>query len=97
MEYNLECMCKMKQTALCKLCNKSYAIGVMKKHKQTKLHTENAKNHRVKKQKRPISKQKGPIRKQERPIKMPIENAKNHGVPLSVCFVGGHKPIAFVK
>ena len=42
--------------------NKSYALGVMKKHKQTKMH---------------------------------IENAKNHGVPSSWWFVGGHKPDAF--
>ena len=65
-----------KQTVLCELCNKSYALGVMKKHKQSKMHIENVKNHGVKKQKRPIKKQK-------RPIKMPIENAKNHGVPSS--------------
>jgi hypothetical protein len=32
----------MKQPVLCELCNKSYAIGVMKKHKQSKMHIENA-------------------------------------------------------
>jgi hypothetical protein len=47
MDYNHEYVCKMKQTVLCELCNKSYAIGVMKKHKQTKIHIENAKNHGV--------------------------------------------------
>ena len=74
-----------------------YAIGVMKKHKQTKMNIKNAKNDRVKKQKRPITKQKRPIKKQKRPMKMPIENAKNHRAPSSWCFVGGHKPNAFVK
>ena len=29
---------------LCQLCNKSYALRVMKKHKHTKMHIENAKN-----------------------------------------------------
>ncbi len=47
MDYNHEYKCKMRQTVLCKLCNKSYAIGVKKKHKQTKMHIESAKNHRV--------------------------------------------------
>ena len=56
----------MKQTVLCEICNKSYVIGVMKRHKQTKIPIENAKNHGVKKQKRPM--------------KMPIENAENRGV-----------------
>ena len=37
----------MKQTVPCQLCNTSDAIGVMKKHKQTKTHIENAKNHGV--------------------------------------------------
>ena len=62
MDYKYEYICKMKQPALCELCNQSYALGVMKKHKQTKMH---------------------------------IENAKNHGVPSSWWFVGGHKPDAF--
>ena len=74
----------MKQTVLCELCNKSYAIGVMRRHRHTKMPIENAKNHGVKKQKRPI-------RKQKRPTKMHVENAKNRGVP-SWWFVGGHKP-----
>ena len=47
MDYKYENICKMKQPVLCELCNKSYAIGVMKKHKQTKMHIENAKNHGV--------------------------------------------------
>ena len=47
MEYKYEYICKMKQPVLCELCNKSYALGVMKKHKQTKMHIENAKNHGV--------------------------------------------------
>ena len=47
MDYKYEHICKMKQPVLCELCNKSYAIGVMKKHKQTKMHIENAKNHGV--------------------------------------------------
>ena len=54
----------------------------MKKHKQTKMNIKNAKNDRVKKQKRPITKQKRPIKKQKRPMKMPIENAKNHRAPV---------------
>ena len=62
MDYKYEYICKMKQPVLCELCNKSYALSVMKKHKQTKMH---------------------------------IENAKNHGVPSSWWFVGGHKPAAF--
>ncbi len=97
MEYNFEYICKMKQNVLCKLCNKSYAMGVMKKDKQTKLHIEDARNHLVKKQKRPIMKQKRTITKQKRPIKMPIDNAKNHRVLSSLWSFGGHKPIAFVK
>ena len=52
----------------------------MKRHKQTKMHIENAKIHRVQKQKRPM-------RKQKRSVKMPIENAKNRGVPSSWWFV----------
>ena len=47
MEYKYEYICQMKQPVLCELCNKSYALGVMKKHKQTKMHIENAKNHGV--------------------------------------------------
>ena len=50
MDYKYEHICKMKQPVLCELCNKSYAIGVMKKHKkhkQSKMHIENAKNHGV--------------------------------------------------
>ncbi len=47
MEYKYEYICKMKQPVLCELCNKSYALGVMKKHTQTKMHIENAKNHGV--------------------------------------------------
>ena len=35
MEYKYEYICKMKQPVLCELCNKSYTIGVLKKHKQT--------------------------------------------------------------
>ena len=45
----------------------------MKRHKQTKMRIENAKIHRV-------QKQKIPTRKQKRPIKMPIENANIHRV-----------------
>ena len=33
---------KMKTPVLCELCNKTYALGVMKKHKQSKMHIENA-------------------------------------------------------
>ena len=47
MPYDHDCVCMMKQPVLCELCNKSYAIGVMKKHKQSKMHIENAKNHGV--------------------------------------------------
>jgi hypothetical protein len=47
MEYKYEYTCKMKQPVLCELCNKSYALDVMKKPKQTKMHIENAKNHGV--------------------------------------------------
>ena len=47
MDYKYEHICKMKQPVLCEVCNKSYAIGVMKKHKQTKMRIENAKNHGV--------------------------------------------------
>jgi hypothetical protein len=47
MDYKYEYICKIKQPVLCELCNKSYAIGVMKKHKQTKMHIKNAKNHGV--------------------------------------------------
>jgi hypothetical protein len=31
MEYKYEYICQMKQPVLCELCNKSYALGVMKK------------------------------------------------------------------
>ena len=44
MEYKYEYICKMKQPVVCELCNKSYAIGRMKAHKQTKMHKENAEN-----------------------------------------------------
>ena len=47
MPYDHDYVCMMKQPVLCELCNKSYAIGVMKKHKQSKMHIENAKNHGV--------------------------------------------------
>ena len=97
MSYDHDYVCMIKQPVLCELCNKSYAIGVMKKHKQTKLHIKDARNHLVKKQKRPIAKQKRPITKQKRPIKMPIDNDKNHRVLSSLWSFGGHKPIAFVK
>ena len=30
MDYKYEHICKMKQPVLCEVCNKSYAIGVMK-------------------------------------------------------------------
>ena len=74
MGHNHEYICKIKKTVLCELCNKSYTIGVMKKHKQTKMPIENANNRGVKKQKRPIKEQK-------RTIKMHIENGKNRAVP----------------
>ena len=38
-EYGHEYVCKMKQPVLCEPCKKSYAVGVMKKHKQSKMHT----------------------------------------------------------
>ena len=38
MPYDHDYVCMMKQPVLCELCNKSYAIGVMKKHKQSKMH-----------------------------------------------------------
>ena len=47
MDYKYEYICKMKQLVLCKLCNKSYALGGMKKHNQKKMHIQNAKNHGV--------------------------------------------------
>ena len=47
MEYKYEYICQMKQPVLCELCNKSYTLGTMKKHKQTKKHIENAKDHGV--------------------------------------------------
>ncbi len=34
MEYKYEYICQMKQPVLCELCNKSYALGVMKKHRE---------------------------------------------------------------
>ena len=40
--YDHSWVCHLKQTVLCELCNKSYAIGVMKKHKQSKMHIANA-------------------------------------------------------
>ena len=33
---------KMKSPVLCEVCNKTYTLGVMKKHKQSKMHIENA-------------------------------------------------------
>jgi hypothetical protein len=93
MGHNHEYICKIKKTVLCELCNKSYTIGVMKKHKQTKMPIENANNRGVKKLKRPIKmpienaknrgvkKQKRPIKEQKRTIKMHIENGKNRAVP----------------
>ena len=42
MEYKYEYICKMKEPVVCELCNKSYTIGRMKAHKQTKMHKENA-------------------------------------------------------
>ena len=33
---------KMKTPVLCEVCNKTYTLGVMKKHKQSKMHKENA-------------------------------------------------------
>ena len=42
MVYDHEHVCKMKKQVVCELCNRSYAIGVMKKHKQTKMHIENS-------------------------------------------------------
>ena len=41
-------------------------IGRMKRHKQTKMRIENAKIHRVQKQKRPTRKQKRPAKKQQK-------------------------------
>ena len=42
MPITLEYINKMKQPVVCEICNKSYAIGRMKAHKQTKMHIENA-------------------------------------------------------
>jgi hypothetical protein len=42
MPITLEHINKMKTPVLCELCNKTYTLGVMKKHKQTKMHIENA-------------------------------------------------------
>jgi hypothetical protein len=38
---------KMKTPVLCEICNKTYTLGVMKKHKQTKMHIENAEKRGV--------------------------------------------------
>ena len=42
MPITLEYINKMNQPVECELCNKSYTIGRMKTHKQTKMHIENA-------------------------------------------------------
>ncbi len=42
MSYDHEHVCRMQKPVVCELCNKSYAVGVMKKHKQSKMHIENA-------------------------------------------------------
>ena len=42
MPYDHDHVCMMQQPVVCELCNKSYAIGRMKAHKQTKMHIENA-------------------------------------------------------
>jgi hypothetical protein len=42
MPITLEHINKMKTPVLCEICNKTYTLGVMKKHKQTKMHIENA-------------------------------------------------------
>ena len=42
MPYDHDYVYMMKEPVLCELCNKSYAIGRMKAHKQTKMHKENA-------------------------------------------------------
>ena len=42
MPYDHDYVCMMKEPVVCELCNKSYAIGRMKAHKQTKMHKENA-------------------------------------------------------
>ena len=47
MVYDHQHVCKMKQTVVCELCNKTYAIGVMKKHKQTNMHIENSERRGV--------------------------------------------------
>ena len=42
MPYDHDYVCMMKEPVVCELCNKSYAIGRMKAHKQTKMHIQNA-------------------------------------------------------
>ena len=42
MPITLEYINKMNQPVECELCNKSYTLGRMKAHKQTKMHIENA-------------------------------------------------------
>ena len=42
MPITLEYINKMNQPVECEICNKSYTIGRMKAHKQTKMHIENA-------------------------------------------------------
>ena len=42
MTYDHDYVCMMQQPVLCELCNKSYPIGRMKTHKQSKMHKENA-------------------------------------------------------
>ena len=54
MEYKYEYICKMKEPVVCELCNKSYTIGRMKTHKQTKMHKENAEKCGVNKGWRPL-------------------------------------------
>ena len=42
MPITLEYINKMNQSVECEICNKSYTIGRMKAHNQTKIHIENA-------------------------------------------------------
>ncbi len=42
MPYDHDYVCMMKEPVVFELCNKSYAIGRMKAHKQTKMDKENA-------------------------------------------------------
>ena len=42
MPYDHDYVCMMQQPVQCELCNKSYPIGRMKTHKQSKIHKENA-------------------------------------------------------